>query len=505
MPYDPDADPLTDPFYPGTTASNFADNRSSLSIGDGFGRMQVGSGSGRTGAARDEQLSDEGKWGGSDEYMQDEPWNMEEEVPESSSHLGGLGGFDGSRDRPSSQHHKTSTSTSSHPPVDITLTPRKQVAIMLQSSVKKEEFAAVPPDELMEEADELENLLVTSDITPKPRKRKKTMEEVMKSQLARQAAPAAAEPRRLPFPTATTTTTTTTTTSMPPTAITPQQPKKRGRPVGWKLGSGSYKAMKHGGMPGAATPSSTTPRPKLKKPKPPVAGPDGQMKKRGRTVKNIPTPRQIYLKLTPKYVPFICEWEGCLAELQNLETLRKHVDVVHGRESAERTCRWATCADPGQPPYRFKTAQEFERHIEQKHMAPIAYYVGDGPKNSSHHQPVAGAGCMRGDADPLPAYLFDKDGVNQVTPSIKDQRYEDEEERKKRRLRLHRVVMQRDSNAPEEPVYTQTELNEIAAALSAKKARQKMFGEYMDRYGDGDDGGEGKLGYGITDGKMCKA
>lgn len=59
----------------------------------------------------------------------------------------------------------------------------------------------------------------------------------------------------------------------------------------------------------------------------------------------------------------------------------------------------------------------------------------------------------------LPEYLFDEEG-NQVTPSILHQELENEEERKIRRKRLHRLLLQRDRNAPEEP---ETPVEELMA------------------------------------------
>lgn len=53
--------------------------------------------------------------------------------------------------------------------------------------------------------------------------------------------------------------------------------------------------------------------------------------------------------------------------------------------------------------------------------------------------------------DGLPGYLFDGEG-NQVTPSVLYQEFENEEEKRARRRRLHRLILERDRNAPlEEP------------------------------------------------------
>ncbi|KXX77591.1 Disease resistance protein RRS1 [Madurella mycetomatis] len=124
---------------------------------------------------------------------------------------------------------------------------------------------------------------------------------------------------------------------------------------------------------------------------------------------------------------------------------------------------------------------------------PFLWHVGDGPRNTSPFSKL--------DSSPLPAYLFDARGA-QVTPSIVGQRFENEDDRKKRQGRVNRIIQQRDSNAPEEPQYTQEELAEIAAVMSEKRGRQRMFREYADRVcgktgrGRGNGKGGGGRGWG---------
>jgi hypothetical protein len=114
--------------------------------------------------------------------------------------------------------------------------------------------------------------------------------------------------------------------------------------------------------------------------------------------------------------------------------------------------------------------------------------VGDGPRNST---PSLAFSILKKEDDdaedkPLPSYLFDSKG-NQVTPSIRDQQLENEDDRKKRQARLNRVVQQRDAKAPDEPKYTVEELKGMAEVMNEKRARQKMFRDYADRV-CGDDG-----------------
>ncbi|KAL2265454.1 hypothetical protein VTJ83DRAFT_6554 [Remersonia thermophila] len=291
--------------------------------------------------------------------------------------------------------------------------------------------------------------------------------------------------------------------ALPPTTIA-AQPKKRGRPVGWRLGHGSYAAMRAGITPAAA---SATPRPKPKKP-------TGEPKPRGRPGrKPAPTARQIYLKLNPHFLSFRCEWEGCPAELQNLETLRKHIHVVHGKRQASGaaaqpaassssattiiiSCRWASCTvEP------FRSLEDFAAHAEAAHLAPFLWHVGDGPRNTtpsavvlpltktgiSKRRIVAAAAVtsttdnLDDDADPpLPRYLFNADG-EQVTPSIRDQQTETEEDRRRRAQRVQRVLALQDQNAPAEPELTPREMQAIAKAARERQEKRKMLEEYAER------------------------
>jgi hypothetical protein len=87
--------------------------------------------------------------------------------------------------------------------------------------------------------------------------------------------------------------------------------------------------------------------------------------------------------------------------------------------------------------------EDLEWHVENEHLIPLTWHVGDGPRNSGIVT-VGGKGELE---DGLPAYLFDKEG-RQVTPSVRDQKLESEEERKERQKRLRRVLFERDRNAP---------------------------------------------------------
>ncbi len=113
----------------------------------------------------------------------------------------------------------------------------------------------------------------------------------------------------------------------------------------------------------------------------------------------------------PIYYAFICEWKGCVAELQNLETLRRHLLVIHGmkQENGRIACLWRNCRKAGEvtqevaasdsdevvqvpvsEPLEFLTRHSWKDHI-QIHIQHIAQYMGDGPKGTylGTHFPLA--------------------------------------------------------------------------------------------------------------------
>ncbi|KAL9107396.1 MAG: hypothetical protein Q9227_007680 [Pyrenula ochraceoflavens] len=89
---------------------------------------------------------------------------------------------------------------------------------------------------------------------------------------------------------------------------------------------------------------------------------------------------------------FQCEMKRCGAELHNLATLRKHIARKHGNASdddAEKggyKCWWRKCSSLKQnqegrlvPSVSFTSESEWQQHIENEHLAPIALKYGDGP------------------------------------------------------------------------------------------------------------------------------
>ncbi|OLN92209.1 hypothetical protein CCHL11_01470 [Colletotrichum chlorophyti] len=213
---------------------------------------------------------------------------------------------------------------------------------------------------------------------------------------------------------------------------TPTQGKKRGRPKGYRPGVMGRKTLQGEIL-------STGPR-KLR-PDRPKAGSMYTGKRRGRPPRAVsPPPRAIYESLNPHFNTFICEWKGCKAELHNLATLRKHVIVVHAKNTPFK-CRWARCAEQ-QRPCMFSTLTDLKSHLEDLHMLAIAWQVGDGPQVSLKRY-------IPDDGSQLPNYLFDKAG-NQITPSIRDQKEEDILTWRLNRRRLKDLLLLRDENLPSE-------------------------------------------------------
>ncbi|KAI0455143.1 hypothetical protein F5B21DRAFT_215245 [Xylaria acuta] len=229
------------------------------------------------------------------------------------------------------------------------------------------------------------------------------------------------------------------------------EPRKRGRPKGWKPG----------------TPYSTDPNSRYRKREMRAAEPQAQerstgqdrgqgqkqeAKRRGRPPRPLePSIRERYLRSKPEYIPYKCEWASsedpakqessiCPAELQNIDTLRRHVFHIHG-DVDPLICRFSHCKDRN-PPLRFETDDEFEHHMETKHFAAYLWHMGEGCQNN-------GIETLKNKPKTLPTYLFDKHG-NQVTPSVTDQRLENDLQHKERKRKLRRLLYEQNENAPSE-------------------------------------------------------
>ncbi|KAL2135224.1 hypothetical protein VTI74DRAFT_9316 [Chaetomium olivicolor] len=431
MPYDPDWD-LGNGVYGAANASGPTAGNSASTYGEDEGRIDV-----------EQEEPDQDEEGGE---VLEEAEDIEVDVPQPGSYRHG---DQGRYPEPGTE----ATPRSRLPFPGVAALSRE---VVLHPSLKRDAYT--PLGDYVDET-----TLVSSDLMPRPKS-------------PHPEAPAA-KPPVLPPPE----------NKQPPAAASPlppvtPQPKKRGRPFGWRLGAGSYSAMRSGLPPGTVL---ATPKPKPKKPA-------TDQKPRRRSRRPAPTARQIYLKLNPHFITFRCEWENCPAELQNLETLRKHLLVVHGRpskssktpEAESITCKWHSCRTPN-----LASASSFASHVETVHLPSFLWHVGDGPRNSTPTPALTVPSATPTTAPipknphsspketPLPSYLFNAAG-EQVTPSIRDQQLESEDDRKKRQARLNRVIWQRDQNAPEEPEYTAREMEEMKRVAREKLAKQEMLREY---------------------------
>lgn len=296
--------------------------------------------------------------------------------------------------------------------------PRSSFAVVLNPSPRKGS-EATPARTVEDDADDL----ITPDLSP--RFRRLAAQAAMDVSLAKPVLPDAAAIES---------------DAVPHGATLPPPPRKRGRPKGFRPNLTGQK------NPHCEAPS---PRPRKLRPDRPKTGAMYAGKRRGRPPKApSPQPRAIYEGLNPHFNVFICEWKGCQAELHNFATLQKHVFVVHVRK-APFGCKWAKCAEQ-QTPQAFSTPTHLKSHLQDLHMLPIAWQIGDGPQVSfKRYAPDDGA--------ELPGYLFDKAG-HQITPSIRDQKEEDFYTWRNNRRRLKDLLLLRDQNMPSEEEDNETEL-----------------------------------------------
>lgn len=218
----------------------------------------------------------------------------------------------------------------------------------------------------------------------------------------------------------------------PPTSSRSTPSYSRGRPKGWKPGM-SYAAMRGNTPPRWKTARSPR-QPRVKAPLP------GFGRRPGRPPRPIsPPPKELYYKAKPRFVNFLCEWSGCKAELHNLDTLRRHIRVVH-EIRGKWSCHWGQCKLDGCTDVR-----QWFSHLEEAHLVPFQWHIGDGPSNTR------GTDVEMPDKSPdeLPDFLMDSAG-HQVTPSIKDQSIEDFATWKENRRKLKELLIQRDKNLPSE-------------------------------------------------------
>lgn len=168
-------------------------------------------------------------------------------------------------------------------------------------------------------------------------------------------------------------------------------PKKRGRPVGWRKNiHGSAQAQSNSDGNG-----HSGPRELQFKPAEPSALRNSTPREYGNDPIRIDSRSPSGPKQSTRYQAFKCKWQGCKAELHNLDTLKKHVSKVHRKaisSSGFIECHWADCATKvtdqdvvtgmrfeHHKPKSFTTIAGWMQHLEQLHFSPLSWELGDGP------------------------------------------------------------------------------------------------------------------------------
>lgn len=72
------------------------------------------------------------------------------------------------------------------------------------------------------------------------------------------------------------------------------------------------------------------------------------------------------------YQIFPCKWEGCTAELHNIDSVRAHLIKVHIPHSL--VCKWKDCGNKTP-----MAAADMFTHLSTEHIAKMAWALGDGP------------------------------------------------------------------------------------------------------------------------------
>jgi hypothetical protein len=138
-------------------------------------------------------------------------------------------------------------------------------------------------------------------------------------------------------------------------------PKKKGRPVGWRKAiHGSAAAKSQAGIQTPQTFGLHEDPIRIDSRSPSVADP------------------------LAKQPSFKCKWEGCKAELHNLETLRLHVLKIHSKRTPHDTidCLWDGCGQRNFDPSPASSAgghNNWREHVQQYHIEPLSWKLGDGP------------------------------------------------------------------------------------------------------------------------------
>ncbi|KAJ5265372.1 hypothetical protein N7524_006390 [Penicillium chrysogenum] len=114
-------------------------------------------------------------------------------------------------------------------------------------------------------------------------------------------------------------------------------------------------------------------------------------KRRGRAPKSVGSNIEvaIHREQPVDYQIFPCKWEGCAAQLHNIDSVRAHVIKVHIPHSL--VCKWKVCGNKTP-----MAAADMFQHLATEHISKIAWELGDGPtvpvtaENNPNHPSVLG-------------------------------------------------------------------------------------------------------------------
>jgi hypothetical protein len=129
------------------------------------------------------------------------------------------------------------------------------------------------------------------------------------------------------------------------------------------------------------------PKPQVVIPRSPVKMPSRRQP--GRPPKSAAKNIKVAIHSEPsvRYQVFPCRWEGCTAELHNIDSVRAHVIKVHIPHSL--VCKWTDCGNKTP-----MAAADMYTHVANEHISKMAWQLGDGPTvpvpgenitSSAHH------------------------------------------------------------------------------------------------------------------------
>jgi hypothetical protein len=93
--------------------------------------------------------------------------------------------------------------------------------------------------------------------------------------------------------------------------------------------------------------------------------------------------------------------------------------------------------------------RKFRKHIEEQHLIPLSWHVGDGPRHQGDGIQIPTAYHLGMEEDGVPRWLKDEEG-KQVTEGIWEQEIEDKKTWKEKRRRLKELIIRREENLQSE-------------------------------------------------------